>query len=260
LLGPRLAEVATKVPPFNRIETRLAFIRRRAQVGRMRRRLFERFGSARYSRPALYEMDRKLERLLPFEGGFFVEAGANDGYLQSNTYYLERFRRWMGILIEPIPDLYELCLVERPNAQVFNFALVPDGYPDDSVRMLYGGLMSLVPGAQGSRDADRAHVAGGTMLGWDRNYEVEVPARTLTSILEEARAPQIDLLSLDVEGYETEVLAGLDLERWTPRHLLIEAVDQKRRRVLDEVLGGRYEVVKQLSPFDVLFRARATPR
>jgi FkbM family methyltransferase len=258
MLAARIAEFAKSIPPFNRIETRIAFVRRRAQVGSMRRRIFERLGSARYSRPALYEMDRKLEPYLPFDGGFFVEAGANDGYLQSNTYYLEKFKNWKGILIEPIPELYELCLLERPQARVFNCALVPEGHPESTVRMTYAGLMSLVTGAQGSNEADRAHAEAGTMLGWDRNYEVEVPARTLSAILDQAAAPDIDLLSLDVEGYEPEALAGLNLDRWAPRYLLIEAVDEERRRRLDDLLGERYERVEQLSPFDVLYR-RLTP-
>jgi FkbM family methyltransferase len=256
MLAARLAEFAKKIPPFNRIDTRIAFVRRRAQIGRVRRRLFERLGSARYSRPALHEMDRKLEPYLPFDGGFFVEAGANDGYVQSNTYYLEKFKSWKGILIEPIPELYELCVTERPQAKVFNCALVPEGHLERTVHMTYAGLMSLVAGAQGSSEADRAHVEAGTMLGWDRNYEVDVTARTLTEVLDEAGPTEIDLLSLDVEGYEPDVLTGLDLDRWAPRYLLIEAVDEERRRRLDYLLGERYERVDELSPLDVLYRRR----
>ena len=50
-----------------------------------------------------------------------------------------------------------------------------------------------------------------------------VPTRTLDSILEEAEAPApIDLLSIDVEGHETEVLRGFDFGRWQPLLILIE--------------------------------------
>jgi hypothetical protein len=52
---------------------------------------------------------------------------------------------------------------------------------------------------------------------------IEVPARTLDDILEEAKAPApIDFVSIDVEGHEVEVLKGFDLRRWQPRLLLIE--------------------------------------
>ena len=36
--------------------------------------------------------------------GFFIEAGAHNGYDISNTLYLEKVLRWDGILVEPNPD------------------------------------------------------------------------------------------------------------------------------------------------------------
>jgi len=250
-----LAQAALKVPPFTSPRVRLEFLRRRAQLGRIRRRFFERLGSDRYSHPALFELDRKLEPYLPYEKGFFVEAGANDGYVQSNTYYLERFKRWSGVLVEPIPELYRECLIERPGSLVFNFALVPADYPDATVPMRYGGLMSLVEGARGSSRADEEHVLAGTRLGWDRTYSIAVPARTLSSILDEVGAPEVDLLSLDVEGYEAQALLGLDFTRHVPRYVLVEIQgEQERQLAVEAVLGDRYEAVEQLSPYDVLYR------
>src|SRR6266516_1818539 len=77
---------------------------RRYRLEGSRRALFERFGSARYSRVAIHGLDRMLERHLPRRPGTFVEAGAYDGVFQSNTYYLERFWGWSGVLIEPLPE------------------------------------------------------------------------------------------------------------------------------------------------------------
>jgi FkbM family methyltransferase len=257
ITSEQLPDLLVRVPPFNRPEVRYAFVRKRADVGRLRRRLFERFGSDRYSRPALHDLDRKLEHYLPESGGFFVEAGANDGHLQSNTYYFERFKDWRGVLIEPIPELYRRCVHERPRSVVFNCALVPEGFPDAMVPMRYSGLMSLVHGAQGSQEADEQHVQAGTMRGWDRLYELRVPARTLSSVLDEAGVREIDLLVLDVEGYEPQALAGLNLSRHSPRFVLVEILDALRTRSeVEDLLGGRYEAVEQLSPTDVLYRRR----
>jgi len=80
-----------------------------------------------------------------------------------------------------------------------------------------------------------------------------VPARPLTSILDECQVSRIDLLSLDVEGYEAEVLAGLDLNRYQPRYMLIEVRD---RAAVEALILPRYERVEQMSALDVLYRLR----
>jgi FkbM family methyltransferase len=201
--------------------------------------------------PALHDMDRKLDAVLGRDGGFFVEAGANDGYNQSNTYWFERFRGWRGILVEPMQELYDLCREERPGATVIRAALVPFDHEGDSVRMQFAGLMSTVSGEHA--DADRTEM--GNILGWYDPYEADVPARTLSSILDEHDAPEVDLLSLDVEGFEPGVLAGLDLDRHAPRWILVEVHDEATGRPpIETVLGDRYALHERLSPLDLLYR------
>ena len=72
-------------------------------------------------------------------------------------------------------------------------------------------------------------------------------------MIEAYGSPQIDLLSLDVEGFELQVLKGLDLERHGPTWMLIEA---RYRDEIDSFLGTVYEVVDELSYHDVLYRRR----
>lgn len=219
--------------------------------GYVRREIFEFLGLRRYSRPALNGIDRKLERYLSFDGGFFVEAGANDGYTQSNTYYLERFRGWRGVLVEPLPALYERCRRERPRSRVFRCALVGEDYGSGTAPMLAANLTSLVRGAQKSSEADEAHCRAGARIQETLVSEFDVPARTLTSVLEEVGAGRVDFLSLDVEGYELQALNGLDLERFRPRYILVEA---RFREEVDQRLGPHYDTVDELTHHDVLYR------
>lgn len=254
----RIFRAALRVPPFSDPRVRKGVIRGRRRFERARRRAHERFGSDKLSRPALHDMDRKLEAHLPARPGFFVEAGGYDGYTQSNTYYLERFRGWRGVIVEPVPELYRECVVERRRSRVFNCALVAADDPARSVSVRYGGLMSLVSGSQGLPVDEERHAESGMQFGWDESYMVDVPARTLSSVLDEAGAPPaIDFLSLDVEGYEAVVLRGLDLERHAPRLVLIEMHDPAAVRAgIEEALGANYEAVDQLSPLDFLYRRR----
>lgn len=224
----------------------------RLQRRRARRQRLESVGDQSLSRPALHELDRKLDAIVDRDGGFFIEAGANDGYTQSNTYWLERFRGWTGLLVEPMPELAQEARRSRPAATVVECALVGSEDAGPTVRMKFGDLMSMVEGA---RDADWPGL--GTVLGWRDPYEADVPARTLSSLLDELGAPEVDLLSLDVEGYELSALQGLDLDRHAPRYVLVEIHEPERNAApIDERLSERYVQREWLSPLDVLYVRR----
>jgi FkbM family methyltransferase len=229
---------------------RRAIWRARRAAGRRRRRRLEARDDWSLSYPALHDLDRQLERILDRDGGFFVEAGGNDGYLQSNTYALERRRGWRGILVEPEPELARECARERPRSAVVRAALVAPEFPDPEVTLRFGGLMTLIAGTDDDEWVAEAHAAGQEAP----DHEFTAPARTLSSILDEVGAPEVDLLSLDIEGYEAQALAGLDLERHAPRRILVEMREPEHDRApVEAVLGARYRAAGALSPYDFLY-------
>lgn len=213
-------------------------------------RLFEALGSQRYSTPALFGMDVKLAELMPQRGGVFVEAGAHDGYTQSNTYYLERHRGWSGLLVEAVPELASLCRRRRPRARVEGCALVGPDRAGEPIEVQFGDLMSTV-------GEDGGHAAGGLAVAGRSAYSTRVPARTLSSVLDAAGLQSVDVLVLDVEGHELQVLAGLDLGRHAPRYLLIETLERDvQQPALDRALSSHYEFADALSDYDLLYRRR----
>jgi FkbM family methyltransferase len=164
--------------------------------------------------------------------GYFVEVGANDPERSSQTWHLEQ-RGWTGVLVEPLPEL-AARLRERRRARVYQVAC---SSPRNAGKLLTlqiaGAHSSLEPGY---------FVAGTRICG-----EMQVEARTLDEILIEAQAPQpIDFLSIDVEGHETEVLAGVDLSRWRPRLILVE--DHAKHLRIHRALSARgYRWVRRTS-------------
>lgn len=220
---------------------------------RLWRHGFERFGSDRYSHPAYDELDRKLARYLPERGGVFVEAGAYDGYWGSNTYWFERFRGWSGVLVEPLPELAALARRERSQSRVFQCALVPRDYGADWITLRFGGTMSVVAGAWGGDEVEHAR-AGAEMEGRE-TFDLEVPARSLSEILDKASVDEVDLMTLDVEGFEVAALRGLDLARHRPRFLLVEMLREKQERpAIEAMLGADYLHEATLSRRDHLYR------
>ena len=225
----------------------------RATAKRWRRTLFEWAGSDRYSCLALNALDRKLAAHIADRDCLFIEAGANDGLTQSNTYWFERFRGWRGILVEPVPVMAHACRRNRPRAQVVNTALVATDQVK-SVRMKAANLMAFVSNSFANPDDEKRHLGNAiSVQNLAAVEELEVPARTLSSIIDQLATKRVDLLSLDVEGYEVEVLRGMDITRHRPRYILVET--GKVDAVL-ETLGGHYDVIDQLTGHDYLLRAK----
>ena len=233
----------------------LSEIKRKSRLGELRRKIYEYLGIPKYSRPGLNGLDLNLKKYLNFKNGFFIEVGANNGYDQSNTYYLEKFLGWRGVLIEGIPSLYEQCKRTRNNSSVYNCALVSNDFCDSFVEMHYANLMSVVENSLKNQEEQIQHIQASLELQKiDKSCSIRVPARTLESILDEfTNIPQIDFFSLDVEGYELQVLQGLNLDRYKPKYILVEG------RFFDEInsfLTNYYDLVAKLSYHDYLYQLR----
>jgi FkbM family methyltransferase len=164
--------------------------------------------------------------------GYFVEVGANEPRVRSQTWHLEQ-SGWTGVLIEPQPDLAQQLRSNR-TAKVFAVACSKPGNAGRTLPLHVSGPLSSL---------DRHQMAPGATP----QSVIEVPIRTLDSVLTEAGAPdKFDFLSIDVEGHEIEVLSGFDVARWQPRLILLEdhVTDLSKHRYLRDVgyrIVRRYE-------------------
>jgi FkbM family methyltransferase len=190
---------------------------------------------SRHPYPALYNLDKKIEALCPdilSSSTYFVEAGANDGYHQSNTYFLEKIYGARGLLIEPCLNNYERLITNRSSTNHFSCcALVGPDYQEKYVELIYSNLMTCSTIAHESdlgHSAECHYEIGKQFLPQPlRNNAIYFCAlgSTLTKELERANAPKdIGLLSLDLEGQELQALKGLDLNKWRPRESLDKGV------------------------------------
>lgn len=204
---------------------------------------------------SINDIDKQLEENYPYfkkQNGFFIEAGANDGLKQSNTCFFETQLKWKGILIEPVPVICDQCRINRPNAIIENVALVADNYHLPKIVIEYTpqtyGLMSTIKGIRTAKH--HLYKAGDT----EGHKGIIVEALTLNQILEKHKATIpaiIDLMVLDVEGYEPEALSGIDFKKWHIRHILIE--QQYNSKKIIELLQPHYKQIAQLSTHDYLW-------
>jgi FkbM family methyltransferase len=210
-----------------------------------------------YAQPAIHPEIRKLFRET---AGFFFEVGANDGLTQSNTAYLERYQGWHGVLVEPLPMQFCKCLANRPASTVINAALVASDFSDRTVEIAYANLMSVVDDPSRNLLSIENHVATGRKFLMSDDLPLSgrrfiVPALTVSAILDRIGRNRVDFFSLDVEGYEFEVLKGIDFSRHRPRYFLIEARDKSG---MDDFLAQQgYEYTAQWSEHDFLYADRS---
>lgn len=187
-----------------------------------------------------------------YKYGFYLEAGAADGETQSNTSFLEKEKSWMGILVEPNLDSYYKCMANRPTSKVYNCALVGYDYPDSEIEMYFRRWHSGDPGLVTSTFDSPINKVD-AWEGYNTTYKIE--ARTLDSILEECEVQHIDFFSLDVEGYELNVLKGFNFSKYKPKIILLESHEKTNEiEGIKELLKDCYEIVEKPTAHDYIFR------
>jgi FkbM family methyltransferase len=153
--------------------------------------------------------------------GTYIDVGANHP-VEDNVTFLFYERGWHGITIEPNPGFIPLYAKLRPrdvHLQVgiasaggtLTFYKVTDP-PGGDGRYAAGGLSTFDPAVAG-----RWRRFGLTVT------ESMVPVTTLNRVLEERPLEEITILSVDVEGFEKQVLESIDLRRHRPLVIVVEA-------------------------------------
>ncbi len=146
--------------------------------------------------------------------GRYVDVGANHPRTDSVTRAFYE-RGWRGITVEPLGDFVALQRAERPrDIQVQAAAAEADSDAMTLHSVPGTGLSTIV------NEVDERN----RMDGWTVE-DIEVEARTLTRILDDAGDDfdEIHFMVIDLEGAEGQALSGLDLQRWRPWILVVEA-------------------------------------
>ena len=142
--------------------------------------------------------------------GFFVEFGAADGIELSNTFYLEKYLNWHGLLIEP--DKYWKTDLKRNRKCQLDYRAV---VPSSGSRKKFAFTSDTSP--LHSKLADDGHV----QVGIQRIHKVI--GASLEEILKSCNAPKkIDLISMDVEGSELAILENFDFKAYDVRFWIVE--------------------------------------
>jgi FkbM family methyltransferase len=154
--------------------------------------------------------------------GFFVEFGAADGVISSNTYLLEKYYKWKGILAEPClsfqKDLKKNRLCNIDFGCVFSESNKYIKFKECN----YNKALSTIDSFS---DLDIHSKLRQDSLIYD------VKTISINDLLKKYNCPKrFDYLSIDTEGSEFEILKTLNFKEFYPKIITVEHNFNKKNR------------------------------
>ena len=162
-----------------------------------------------------------------FPDAFVVQIGANDGSMGDPLVDAFSKTRWSGLLVEPVPHLYETLVARyrnRPGVRVERAAVSTR----DGEAPLY--RLRSVPGETPEWFGQLATLDREVLFKHRSSIpeidslliEERVPTVRLETLLARHGVSRIDLFVIDTEGHDWEILRALDFTRFRPVLLMFE--------------------------------------
>ena len=146
--------------------------------------------------------------------GIYIDVGCFHPKLANNTYLLYK-KGWSGINIDVDPHTIEMFNYLRPRD--YNKQIAVSDKSGEVELYFYHDRSAINTLSKETFDA-----RGGKSLDVKK-----IKSQTLNSIIENSlfKDKKIDFLTIDVEGYEMNVLKGFDINRYRPDIIVLEFID-----------------------------------
>ena len=161
-----------------------------------------------------YQQDKYLEQNVfhGYKNGFFMDIGAHDGVSLNNTLYFEKQNNWTGVNVEPIKNVYDKLVENRPSSINLNCAVSDiDGTAQFYCNTGYTEMLSGLKSNYDERHFERLN---------RENHEnnsitqvIDVETKRVETICDIHNIKQIHYLSIDVEGAEFSVIKSINFNK-----------------------------------------------
>lgn len=176
--------------------------------------------------------------------GYFVEFGATDGYSLSNTYLLEKYFGWRGILAEPGKYWHEKLTEKRVDSNIDTRCV----WKESGELLEFNEAMDA---SFSTVDLFSSKDMHSKLRRKGQNYSVQ--SVTLVDLLNFWNAPNVvDYLSIDTEGTELEILRAFDWNSYTFNFISCEHNYSSNRESINSILtsNGYHRILEEFSEFD----------
>jgi FkbM family methyltransferase len=177
----------------------------------------------------------------------YCDIGANHPTKLSNTFLLYSMGA-SGVLVEPDPDLCGRLRRKRPNDVVLNVGMAFDERRLAKLTRLKASVFNTFSSTQ----AEQVVIASKDWQPYQRQTiidEIEVALTPANDILEKYFSDGIDFVSIDTEGVDLPILKSIDLQRFRPRMICIEATAN-----FDPILEPAGYQLTARTPDNVIYR------
>lgn len=163
-------------------------------------------------------------------GGFFVDFGAGNGILNSNSYLLETEFDWSGIVCEPCKDHHEALRANRACSIDLRCVHTTTDSTVEFVEAFDKGLSTISNYVESDQWSEKRK---------EGSVRYRVPTVTLNELLRYHNAPtEIDYLSIDTEGSEFHILCHYDFSH-RPKVITVEHNNNAYRGGIRDLMARR---------------------
>ncbi len=162
--------------------------------------------------------DLIIEMLLPEKKkGFYVDIGANHPIKFNNTFLFHN-KGWRGINIEPNPSRMWLFKLLRRSDINLNIGV---GREKSEIEFHVFRTNTL-------STFDKTSSTAYQQMGHVLKKTTKIAVLPLSDIFEKyAQGEEIDLMSIDTEGFDMEVLKSNDWNKFRPRFIILETLEYR---------------------------------
>lgn len=158
---------------------------------------------------------------------FFVQLGANDGFLRDPLHHFIKKYHWKGILVEPVESYFHKLQQTYAGAKglIFEKVAMSDSDAPRTIYKIKDHQNEVAKWFEGIASLDKAHLLKHRYAFPDIEEFIEaqsVRCMTLQQLLQKHGVKQIDLLCMDVEGHEPVILKQLPRLNLKPKVILYE--------------------------------------
>ena len=149
------------------------------------------------------------------KSGFFLEIGAFDGIEGSNCYHFEKFMNWEGIAIEASPLQFKKLKKNR-NCKLMNIAIGSENKQVEFYEVVEGFTqMSGINNLNFKDSFERIKKKSNSKIN-----KINIECKTFEKLVLSDQI--IDLISIDIEGNESDVLKTINFDKYKIKVIILE--------------------------------------